>query len=125
MSKLKASYTSDLREQIKIKFKTLATSFKGAVTYAFYLLRCLFNQSRDTIASLKSCIALFKKQGLQRKNLKGENAVRVKKELLAVCKRLSVSRNLPDETTADILEGLQKCSNKLFRDLFGGLARDE
>ena len=87
----------------------------------FYLFRCLFNQSRHTAASLKSYIALFKKQGLQRKNLKGENVVRVKKELLAVCKRLSASGNLPDETTVDILEGLHKCSNKLFRDLFGGL----
>ena len=49
----------------------------------------------------------------------------MKKELLAACKRLSASGNLPDETTADILEGLQKCSNMLFCDLFGGLAREE
>ena len=81
-SKLKASCTSDFREQIKIKFETLAVSFKGAVTHTFYLLRCLFNQSRDTTASLKSYIALFKTQGSQKKNLKGENVVLAKKECL-------------------------------------------
>ena len=46
------------------------------------------------------------------------NLVVIKKEILAVCCHLYATNDLPDETSLDILNGLQKCVVPSFREIF-------
>jgi hypothetical protein len=108
--------TTDLRDQINTKYKQLPDTFQGAITYAWVLLYCLFAASRDTTAALIKFLAIWCTKGLQR--IKGENIVTAKHEVLAACRRLYASGNLPNEATIDVLKGLENCSVQAFRDIF-------
>ena len=110
------SCTLDLKEQVNLKYKHVPELYQGAVTFLWALFSCLFTRSRDTTAALKKYIAFFEKKGLQR--IRGESVVVAKRELMAVCKRLDATGDLPDETTLDIIKGMKRCSVKTFRDLF-------
>jgi hypothetical protein len=72
--------------------------------------------NRDTTASLVSFLKLFYSKGLR--CYQGENVALARKELLAVCSRLSEARELPQETPLDILNGLTLCSVDEFKTLF-------
>ena len=113
---LRNSCTADLRDLVSTKYKSLGAEFKGAITYTWLVCFNLFSKSRDTTAALKRYLKLFETKGLQR--IRGENVVIAKKEVIAVCKRLDCTGDLPDETTIDVLRGLQRVSVVEFRDVF-------
>ena len=83
LTMMSKSCTINLQEQIKMEFDLLHLSYKGAVTYTYYLLQCLFSQSRDTTAALKKYLGLFVTKCLQRKCVKGEKVLQLKKQLLS------------------------------------------
>jgi hypothetical protein len=113
---LRNSCTSDLRDLVNTKYKSLSPEFKGAITYTWLICFNLFSKSRDTTAALKRYLKLFETKGLQR--IRGENVVVAKKEVIAVCKRLDCTGDLPDETTIDVLRGLQRVTVVEFKDVF-------
>ena len=53
------SCTTDLRDQINLKYDHLPLLFKGPVTYAWLLFYCLFARSRETISALKRFLKFF------------------------------------------------------------------
>ena len=107
--------TTDLRDQINLKYETLPLVFKGSITYCWALFYTLFTKSRDTTAALKKYLQFFSIKGLQ--CVRNESVVIAKKEIMAVCKQLYAADDFPEETTIDISKGLQKCSVKCFCDL--------
>ena len=116
------SCTTDLRDQINLKYEHLPATFKGAVTYAWLLFYTLFARSRETVSALKKFLEFFALNGLQK--LRGESVVLAKKELVAVCKRLDAARDLPEDTPLDIIKGLQKCSVQPFCNYFAHQLHD-
>ena len=110
------SCTTEMKEVIMLEYGDLPDGFRGGVTFAYILCRKLFGLNRDTTASLVSFLKLFLNKGLRR--YQGENVALARKELLAVCSRLSEAKELPQETPLDILHGLTLCSVDEFKTLF-------
>jgi hypothetical protein len=110
------SSTTDLRDRVNTQYKRLLIACRGAVTYLYLQLRIMFYMSRDTINALKKYLKLWEEKGLRR--IRGENVVIAEKEIIAVCTRLHEVNSLPDETVADILEGLTNCSVPEFTKMF-------
>jgi hypothetical protein len=53
------SCTTDLRDQINLKYEHLPANFKGAVTYAWLLFYTLFARSRETVSVLEKFLEFF------------------------------------------------------------------
>ncbi|KAL7465923.1 hypothetical protein ACHAXS_006228, partial [Conticribra weissflogii] len=116
------SCTADLREQINLRYKDLPPVYQGAAVYVWIMYYFLFAKSRNTTEAMKKFLKIVKSKGLSR--VPHENVVIFRKEVLAVCRRLYASGDLPEETTEDILEALKKSSVKKFRDLFESYAQE-
>jgi hypothetical protein len=116
------SCTSDLRDQINLKYKGLPIVFHGAVAYCWIIFHILFATSRDTTTALLKYLSIWKSKGLRR--IKGENVVTASKELMAACRRLHATGHLPDEATADIISGFEKGSCTAFTEIFGDMRKD-
>lgn len=113
---LHKSCTNALLEQVEMHYNNIPKSQQGGITFAYVVLKVLFWSSRDTTASLKKYISLFKDKGLRR--YKGENVVIAQKELDVVCARLDELGELSKEIPLDILEGYTLCSVPAFADVF-------
>ena len=110
------SCTKDLRDQVGLKYDHLEPYYKGAVTYLWILLQCLFKTSRDQIQSLKKFLKVFAKKGLRK--YPGESVVKAKVPLIAACKRLYAVGQLDDNATTDVLQAFTKCSVPKFVSVF-------
>ena len=110
------SCTKDLKDQVGLKYDHLPPYYKGAVTYLWLLLQCLFKTSRDQIQSLKKFLKIFAKKGLRK--YPGESVVKAKIPLMAACKRLHAVGQLDDDATTDVLQAFVKCSVPKFVNVF-------
>ena len=113
---LHESCTTEMKDVVMLEYGNLPVCFRGGVTYAWILCHKLFGLNRDTVAALIKFLKLFREKGLRR--YQGENVALARKELLAVCGRLSEAKELPQETPVDILTGLTLCSVEQFTTLF-------
>jgi hypothetical protein len=75
----------------------------------------LFGLNQDTTAALVN-LKLFWNKGLR--CYQGENVALARKEILAVCSRLSEAKELLQETPVDLLTGLTLCLVDEFKTLF-------
>ena len=78
------SCTTDLRNQINLKYEHLPANFKGVVTHTWLLFYTVVARSREAVSALKKFLEFFALNGLQK--LHGESVIIAKKELVAVYK---------------------------------------
>jgi len=110
------SCTKDLRDQIGLTYDHIPPFYKGAITYLWILLQCLFKTSCDQIQSLKKFLKIFAKKGLRK--YPGESVVNAKIPLIVKCKCLYAVGQLDDDVTTDVLQAFTKCSVSKFVNVF-------
>jgi hypothetical protein len=110
------SCTTEMKEVLMTEYGNLEVCFLGGLTFAWMLCNKLFGLNGNTTAALVNFLKLFWNKGLH--CYRGENVALAWKELLAVCSRLAEAKELPQETSVDLLMGLTLCSVDQFKTLF-------
>ena len=110
------SCTDSLRTAVEKKYEVLPANQRGGVIYLFYVLREMFEMSREVKEAMQKFLDIFKRNGVSRYS--GENVLVVADEITGICKRLDAVKALTDENVLDVLSGLCICTNKRFRDTF-------
>jgi hypothetical protein len=108
--------TTKMKEALMLEYQNLDVCFRGGVIFAWMLCNKLFGLNRDTNAGMVNFLKLFWNKGLH--CYQGENVDLAQKELLAVCSRLTETKELPQEMPVDLLTGLTLCSVDPFKTLF-------
>ncbi len=108
-----------LIEQINKKFKDLSLFELGGVTYIKLALDEMFTISNTVVTTLQGFFENFAKDGIAK--VPNEDVHVATEQLIAVVERLVEVAALPCECTAQLLEGLTKCSVTFFRQTFSHL----
>jgi hypothetical protein len=112
-----------LIKQINKKFKNLSPFKQGGVTYIKLVLDKMFTISNTVVTTLQGFFENFAKDGIAK--VPNEDVCVATEQLVAVAERLAEVAALPCEYTAQLLEGLTKCSVTVFRQTFSHLLVSE
>ena len=114
------SSTTDLQVSVDRHFDELEGKYQGGVVYIWLMLDAIVKITDDVASGLQKKIKDFGRTGLF--GYVGENVEVARIELLAICSPLAEKNLLQSDSVNDVIEGLSKCSHKVFAKIFSDLA---
>ena len=117
------SCTLELNKSISYTFETMEIMEQELITFVKIALDEMFFMSNSFISGLHKYLENFPSVGLNK--TRGENVTNINAELLAVSERLCEVKDLPSETTSNVLTGLNKCIVPGFKGLYELVLKSE